>query len=266
MNYSKTDQQIHWLSQILAKANRTYVPKKEDDSHTNLYFDSIGDRIMGRWINGKIGQLMFTLNLKNQHVEILDSRQKVLASFPTQSRTRLEVESEIEDQLPGLGLDPAGFVAPLHFDITEYSFANDPIQKIDTTSLEEWMDYRELANEACLWFLGFTQTESEIRIWPHHFDTGIYTMISENLGLGFGWAMEDDVAGAPYYYLAGYPNKGSLTFENVPKLQAGRWETEGEWKGAVLTLSDLEGKSHAQQRETVAAFVKEGLGWYLRQS
>ncbi|MFT5886141.1 MAG: hypothetical protein ACI9IP_002605 [Arcticibacterium sp.] len=39
--YTQTDQQLHWLSQIIAKANRTYVPAEEDDSHTNLYFNAL---------------------------------------------------------------------------------------------------------------------------------------------------------------------------------------------------------------------------------
>ncbi len=49
--YIKTDRQLHWLSQVIAKINRTYVPKKNDDSHTNLYFDNLGKRITGRWID-----------------------------------------------------------------------------------------------------------------------------------------------------------------------------------------------------------------------
>ncbi|MFT6215316.1 MAG: hypothetical protein ACJAS3_001715 [Roseivirga sp.] len=47
-SYTQTDQQLHWLCQILAKTNRTYAPKKEDDSHTHLYFDSLDHRIYGR--------------------------------------------------------------------------------------------------------------------------------------------------------------------------------------------------------------------------
>lgn len=49
MNYNKTDHQVHLLSQIIAKFNRTYVAEKEDDSHTNLDFDPLGHRLYGRF-------------------------------------------------------------------------------------------------------------------------------------------------------------------------------------------------------------------------
>jgi len=43
--YIKVDQYLHQLVQVIAKANRTFVQEKEDDSHTNLYFDSLGEKI-----------------------------------------------------------------------------------------------------------------------------------------------------------------------------------------------------------------------------
>ena len=39
--YIKTDQLLHRLSQLIAKMNRQFVAKKEDDSHTNFYFDPL---------------------------------------------------------------------------------------------------------------------------------------------------------------------------------------------------------------------------------
>lgn len=35
------EEKIHQLAQIIAKANRTLVPAQADDSHSNLYFDSL---------------------------------------------------------------------------------------------------------------------------------------------------------------------------------------------------------------------------------
>jgi len=43
--YNNIGQIIHQLSQVLAKFNRTFVPKKEDEGHTNLYFGPISHRI-----------------------------------------------------------------------------------------------------------------------------------------------------------------------------------------------------------------------------
>lgn len=51
--YNHIDQHIYQLSQIIAKANRTFVQKKADDSHINLFYDSLSHRIYGRWIKSK---------------------------------------------------------------------------------------------------------------------------------------------------------------------------------------------------------------------
>jgi len=49
INYPQADQLLHELSQLLAKFNRSYLPKKEDDSHTNLGVDFLSKRIYSRW-------------------------------------------------------------------------------------------------------------------------------------------------------------------------------------------------------------------------
>ena len=171
--YSNSDRHIHWLSQVLAKVNRAYVPEQEDDSHTNLYFDDIGKRILGRWIDGPKGKMI-------------------------------------------LGLD----------------------------------------------MLGYLQAESEIRIWPHHFDTGIYTMVSDNLGLGFGLAMKDALLGEAYFYISGYGAESPLEYQNLPNLSAGRWESGEQWKGAVLPLSDLPDSSHEEAIQVIRSFIKEATDWF----
>ena len=51
--YNNIDKKIHQLSQIIAKVNRTFVPKKADDSHTNFFFDPLSHRLYGRWIKTK---------------------------------------------------------------------------------------------------------------------------------------------------------------------------------------------------------------------
>ena len=43
--YNKVDQQLHLLCQVIGKANRTFVPDKADESHTNLHFDPWGNKI-----------------------------------------------------------------------------------------------------------------------------------------------------------------------------------------------------------------------------
>jgi hypothetical protein len=264
-NYAKTDRQLHWLSQLVAKANRTFLPKKEDDSHTNLYFDTLGHRIAGRWIEAANREILFTLNFANQSIEIIDHRQETLASIPTVSFTMSEVEKKIEQHLVKLGLNPKGYSDSMHYDMPDYYFSDKVIPVLDQSDLLEWASYRQIANEVCRILLGYSQTQAEIRIWPHHFDTGIYIDASESVSIGFGLAMQSDLASCPYFYMTGYPKSGTINYEKAPNCADWKWELGEDWKGAILPLNLLNGKSIDDQKLMVRRFLIETFSWFIKQ-
>jgi len=135
-NYNNTDQRLHWLSQTIAKANRTYVAKKEDGSHTNLYYDDLDNRLIGRWINNGSEDFMLTLNLATLQFDWLDSKKQEVHSVAALCQVISDVESELADILTTLGLEPTGFNEPLHFQIPEYSFASEPVESIEQTDID----------------------------------------------------------------------------------------------------------------------------------
>lgn len=257
--YTKTDQQLHFLSQVITKVNRTYVPKKEDDSHTNLFFDALSNRITGRWIEMKDTKVFFTLNIDTQTVEVMNETGQSIASIASISKHITEVEQEIEKVLPGLGLNPKGFSKPLHFEIPQYDLAKKPIAKIDPDGLSQWKHFRQLANQACYQLMGYAQKWDEVRIWPHHFDTGIYIEINDKTAIGFGWAMQDDMVGEPYFYYSAYGLYGhTIDYSSTAPLTDGKWFTEN-WKGAVLPLSKV-------NHQSIDLFLLETMNWGLKKN
>ncbi|PCJ66791.1 MAG: hypothetical protein COA58_04850 [Bacteroidetes bacterium] len=262
--YNKVDQQLHQLSQIIAKVNRTFVQKEEDDSHTNLYYDHVNGRIFGRWIEVERGSVVLSLDLRSFKFVWYDRLFKILKSYAIVGRTSMEIELEIESDLPDFRLSKDGFKEELHFKINDYSFINDSFELIEKQDLEVWRYWRNKANKACQQVLGALQQSSEIRIWPHHFDTGIYAIIPQNIGISFGLAMEDDMVDSPYFYMSGYPEKSSLDFSKVSDLSLGRWQTVGEWRGAVLPLKGINSLSCKETDNAIDAFIKEDLKWFLK--
>jgi hypothetical protein len=129
--YNKTDQQLHFLGQHIIKANRTFAPKKVDDSHTKLFYDTLGNRITGRWIDTGKTKLLFALKLDTQAIELLDETGKAIANIATISKHIEEVEKEIEKILPSLGIAPNGFIEPLHLEIPQNDCVKNPISKTD---------------------------------------------------------------------------------------------------------------------------------------
>lgn len=265
-NYIKTDQYIHWLSQIIAKAGRSFVQEKSDDSHTNLYFDYLGDRIVGRWIDTKEGKIILSLKLSTLQFEWLNSAYRVMASIPTRGKTIKALEMDIENHLMELGLHKDGFSDNLHFDIPNYPFKIDSIQSIPDQYLEEWKEIRNLANNLCKSLVDHLQIEGEIRIWPHHFDTGFYIMTNDGIGIGFGLAMSDNMVDGPYFYMTGNLATGTLEYQNLPEFSNGKWYLSEHWNGAVLPLSTLEDISKEQHKAIINDYLLKAVNWFLIQS
>jgi hypothetical protein len=262
--YNQTDKYLHFLSQVITKVNRTYVPLEEDDSHTNLSFDSLSNRIVGRWFDSENGKYILGLNVSNFEFELINDSLITVDSISTVGFDINQVEEKVSLVLQTLGLDTDGFHAPMHFEIPDYGFSGQEIKMPDTKGLEQWIKYRSMANEAGFKFCGFIQNEAEVRIWPHHFDTGLYTEVNEKLGLGFGLAMEDSMAKAPYFYLSGYSLKESFTYKDLPQIGMGEWIVTGNWKGAILRLTDISAYSNARSFEIVGEYMVEVARWYLK--
>ena len=264
-DYNNVDQHLHLLCQIIGKANRTFLPEEADESHTNLYFDSLGNKILGRWMQAETGNVLVSLDLSTLNFEVLASNRKKILTLPSIGKTMEEIEIEFEKLLPEAGLDPEGFRAPLPRAIPAYPFRKKPLEAMETQALDQWKYFRNLANQSSNKFLGYAQAESEVRIWPEHFDTGVYFEYDGKIGMGFGLAMEDSMAGAPYFYMAGYPVKGSLFFENLPESSSWRWELGEHWKGAILPLTHIEKMSSRQTERILGDYIIQNFNWYAGQ-
>lgn len=264
--YTEADQQLHILAQIIAKANRTFVPAKDDDSHTNLMFDSLSNRIIGHWIDSPMGSITLSLNISTLDFEWLDASFNILQTIPGVCKTTSEIEAAISKGVTALGLDAAGFREKLHYEIPVYKSSEGLVESISTKGINDWVYYRRLANGACDLLLDALNAKDDVRIWPHHFDTGVYAVPDKKIGIGFGLAMEDPLVGQPYFYIAGYPVNGtSINYDNVEVLQYGRWEIEESWKGAVLPLSTLDINNESNAIDHLSTFIKETTSWYGNQ-
>lgn len=167
-------------------------------------------------------------------------------------------------QYPGsLHMRTEEFSRPLHFEIPDYNIEKLNEEDISEDGLKSWIYFRHLANMACQDMLGYLQTESEICIWPHHFDTGIYTQVTESLGLGFGLAMEDVMLGQAYFYMSGYHTEYPISYVNLKQLSAGKWETGEHWNGAVLPINAIPHASGEEALKMIRTFIKETSTWFL---
>lgn len=220
---------------------------------------------MGRWMERSSGNSILTLNLSNFCFEWLDERRRVVQSIPALKKGDRQIQQEVAQHIADQGIDTSLFWEPLHYEIPDYGFQRQGIVGIFKDGLEQWKYFRKLANATCEAALGFLQTPGETRIWPHHFDTGIYVPATKRIGIGFGLAMEDEMAGQPYFYLAGYPSQGAIDYSELPRLPRGRWEIEKQWKGAILPLDELH-SDYAAAEQATHQFIAQTISWLLGKS
>lgn len=256
--YNNTDQTLHQICQILAKAGRSFVPKQDDDSHTNLYFDALAQRIHTHPFGDPQRTLAF--HLYNSTFEWVDARQRPSMITKLAGQTMAQLEQLIAGQLLETGLDEQAFLEPLHFEIPKYEHP-DIFMPLTEEAVGEWRYYRRMANQVGNALLGFLQQEGQARIWPHHFDTGTYCIIDNYMGIGYGLAMQDEMVEAPYFYLSGYPQKGKVDYHQKPPLTNGHWLLSDHFKGAVLPITQLPGKGSMKM---ILKFVQEATEWYLK--
>lgn len=263
-SYNDTDRLLHWLCQPIAKAGRSFAPPQDDDSHMNLYFDALGERLTGRWMHLEQERVLLTLKLNTLEFEWINDDFQVLASCTSLGKTMDELEDTLANHAKTLGLNIEGYKAPMNYDMPDYGFDQNVIATLEERALQHWMHYRKLANDACTWVLGYWQALADIRIWPHHFDTGIFLYPAEHIGIGFGWAMQDSMCDEPYFYMSGYPRQGSLDYTQVPELSKGKWCIHDEWSGATLPCSVLEAVDSQSKDQIISEFLRTPLKWYLK--
>ena len=258
--YTEIDRQIHQASQILAKLGRSLVPKKDDDSHTNLYWEPIQQRLLGRWISTSNGKIMPALYLARMRFQWLDQQMEVINDLSLLNKNYLEVEILIEDSARAIGIEKPNLMVPLHFEIPDYPFIKLPIKKIEEDALAKWSCFRSLANHILGDIGQSVQKEVEARIWPHHFDTGIFFQWNDTLGIGAGLAMEDDMAGAPYFYISGYTGNHQIDYSKAAILPKGTWIKDGPWKGGILPIDQL---GIGNDVQILQDFYRQSLGFLL---
>ncbi|RLD41319.1 MAG: hypothetical protein DRI89_10010, partial [Bacteroidetes bacterium] len=109
------------------------------------------------------------------------------------------------------------------------------------------------------------QQDEAIRIWPHHFDTGAFYVISKNekgemaQTIGIGFAIPDSMINEPYYYLSFWSADATEGLDELPSLPSGQWLMP-DWNGAVLKHSEiLKADSASEQHKLVKSFYQSGI-------
>ncbi|MCL5246211.1 hypothetical protein M4I21_10360 [Cellulophaga sp. 20_2_10] len=219
---------MHFAAQYLAAAGISFIEKKADDSHTNLGFSVRNQQLETHplSINGDILCL-------NYNTFSLDwSSSKFSASFFLENKTHVQALEWLHNSAKiFLGKE---YKYQFHYalpNVIDDSFTYE----LNISELSELASLRTVAQSTILETLRELNLKSEVRVWPHHFDTGAFASLNSELDLGLGMAIPDEVVNEHYFYISGYKDGKSIETNSLEMLTEGEWKNNG-FKGAVLPV------------------------------
>lgn len=241
--------ELHIAAQYLAAAAINFVKKEADDSHTNLGWSNERNTLLGRALNETGDSL--SLNFNNFSLEWnSDSKSAFLLAGKSHQAAVDWISSKVNE---------AGISIPYNYqfhyemdnptDMNSYSFPQINQEEINRIS-----GLLSIAQNSIGSTLTKQKLNSEIRIWPHHFDIGAYAIVSDNLAIGFGLAIPDGGINEFYYYISGYKGEDYIETKNFKPLSIGEWQTE-DWKAGTLKANNInESQAITFLNETINEF------------
>ena len=247
--------QVHHAAQLATAMGISYLPRRSDDSHTNLEWLSAVGVLASRVVPGdppfRIGVGVADLTLG-----MLSGGDRLLGTIPLHGRTIDDAANWIRERIADSGADASRFTLARHYTIPHHAVDDGAaFDAGDRSSFEQLAAWFELAASSLARVRAGKQG-SEIRCWPHHFDIATLITVAPGRTVGVGLEPGDVYYDEPYFYVNMHPAppNDALT---ASLGGAGFWHTH-EWIGAVLPGSRIDGASPA--REQVDAFLDSAIG------
>lgn len=244
--------QLHQAAQYLAAAGISFVKAEDDDSHTNLDWDSSSHKLLTHPFLPSNFQL--SLNFDTLALEWLKNG-LVQSIISLESNTHAEILIWINFQVENTDI-VGKYKYKFHYNLPYDDLSNSNVFKFDHNKVKIISNYLDTAQLKLIEFLKKHQLKSPIRIWPHHFDLGIYTEINKehNLFLGAGYAIPDSWINDFYYYATGWQSNRPISDADFSTLSEGIWHQK-ENKG--LTYSQ-----NSSSNSGITIFLEEVLKGY----
>ncbi|NOR87897.1 MAG: hypothetical protein GQ527_09830 [Bacteroidales bacterium] len=255
-------QQQHQAVQLIAMVGRHLIAQQDDDSNTNMQYYPQQKMMVGNELeNG----LRVAVDLESMYLKVLDKDFQVKKQLALEGKSKKMAIEKLRNMLWDLNVDVSNFKGELHYEIPKHSLDKGDVFIInDEDDFIENAKYRNNAEIVLNEIAKDFKIKEQIKVWPHHFDTGSFIPVSHNKkgelsqSIGLGFSIPDTMVDEPYYYLSFWSGKPIKKLEKPEELVVGKWMTP-KWNGAILKLSDImKVKSAKVQQQIVKDFYESG--------
>lgn len=234
--YIETERLIHNWIRFLGAYAEAYIEPQEGDAHTNLNWNK--DKIRFETRRAPNGLFMTYSPIQNGFQFLNEPNSKLFIVLHLSEKSVSEVKTEIQEILTSMDFDTTDLFSNLEFRYLEHHEESKIMNVINQREMLLQNEIRTITHDACTQLLEYFQCNSEIRVWPHNFDTGIYCKHKNGLEQFAGYSPGDsEVSEIPYFYNGFYKGGAKVYPENYPQLIKGYWETK-KWGGAILPFTE----------------------------
>ena len=221
---------FHIAAQYLTTVAISFLDKKEDDSHTNLgwkdgalHTHSLSEHNCRLSLDYKSFSLKWFNDIGFQEsLELHGKKHSEIVHWIRQ--TSLKAKKSLVYQYS------------LHFELPYEPISSDfTFEKPSDEITRKLIQNRHLAQRVLTQVL---DKEVDIRVWPHHFDTGAFFWVNDELGIGLGMAVPDAMIDDFYLYVSAYKGHNAVELSSTINLEKGRYYNEA-WKGFALPVSGI---------------------------
>lgn len=213
----------------------------------------------GRWIEDPtVRVLLDVLNF-----ELIIDKYLAFESIPLEGWTKDQAIANLITELKTTKLDTSKLRPISQFTIPKHQLdEGSSFTKPPNELLEEWGCYQSNSLRILEGIKSQYAEASEVRVWPHHFDMGLYIPVSKDergndiQSIGVGLAIADAYVSEPYFYINHWSKEGIIYPDPLPKMRSGYWNIK-DWKGLVLPSSAV--LIYTDQEKFVNSFFQEGI-------
>ncbi len=258
--------QIHRGLQFIAMVGKHFVKNQADDSHTNLRWLPQEEVLAGNWVRDRKGNFRFAMRPKDLTLIVFDSNMQPVSDFPLNGKTNKDALSWVKKRLTALGKDESQMKMDIHYDLPiKVTEAGNPYDNSDLPPFQEIAKYRANAHFMLEHCVAKFEHASNVRTWPHHFDTGSYIpVVFDKKGdpvksFSLGFAIADAVVDEPYFYITQWSAKKDIDYGTVSKPSKGEWFPEALGGAALRASTVAKSKTAKAQASMVIQYFKEGI-------
>ena len=258
----RATEQIHVAAQYLAMFGKYFVPKKEDDSHTNFEWDLLSRQFISH--PASFTPIRMFLRPEDLKLGLGSHADDLVAELRLPGLTKEEGTEWVKAQLRHLDFDANVYQISLHYDLPAYGNPGlRPFELADPHSFNQFRDLRGWAKEIIDHYKkAFALAQADCT-WPHHFDHGCYVPLTIDSNgkvagsISFGLAIHDVLQDSHYLYVTHWTAE-ILNDLDPPKLSSGRWELD-RMQGTLLPITQKGDFDTNTQVDRAHLFMREAI-------